>query len=666
MKRKRSISGLNLLCWISTIVLVGVCFMVFFIYQRRADFARNERLLKLVQERMIDEFLDDRLSDALPIVAKMGKDGSSNSMIEVVLSGNRADTSSSAPQLREVYVFGRDLSLVRCPDDGVLSKHLKGESGRRILESIQDKALPGHSVSGEELLKTSSGENIRVKWRAAACRGFPWTVVAAKNMRAIDSATLGNVNRMKIDMALDIGYIFLLMLIVVLVAIRFAYLIAGDIRREVKSLTDLCESGLGADPGKLPGSYKFEEFSIISKAIRTMSEQISGLLEELKTAAVKSSVANQIQSGVLSSITHNLIGKLNNIMGVAQVLHEKEAAKVGHDEPETEVAGEANSIIASGRAMNNLIKDVNYIAALDTDEFPPSPSLFRISELQKEVLRGLGHSNSDGKVEFRVVPDIPIEIRTDRNFLRQILTNLLEIWTGAGCRGRASIEINIRKVDDSSASMELKVHLQGIGYTQSQLDEMLRFPFVQRQYASAGLRLAISRRFAEMLGGKLDVRLPGSEDLCATVSINIGTTSAPSSSPDTAPADGISSLGVKILAVDDDLGSREVITLMLKALGAEVQTASDGAEALKILKDKPGFDIVLMDCEMPGLNGYDAVKELRKREGESGGHATVIAMTGYTTPQDERRCFEAGMDAFLPKPLIIEDLRTAILKHVRR
>ncbi|HOK04339.1 MAG TPA: response regulator [Victivallales bacterium] len=490
-------------------------------------------------------------------------------------------------------------------------------------------------------------------------------------MRFIDEATLSNINRMKIDMSLDLVYIFLLMLLVILVAIRFAYLIAKEIKGEVKSLIDLCDSGLKIQSAKLSETYSYEEFSIISKAIRAMSEQISGLLIELKTAAVKSSTAKQIQSGFLSSITHNLIGKLNNIMGIAQIIREKEIVKVGHDEPETDLFKLSDSIISFGKAMNTLLRDVSYVVAIDTDNFYFKKEVFTLDDFQKDVSKGVGLSSLSVKsINFIKTDTIPKQIKSERNLLKLIVTNLLEICGDSLKNKEVSIKISSlpEENQENRTKLEIRISIPQVGLTQSQLDEIENFPFVPREYATLGLRMAIARRLTEMIGGSLEVKLQSHSDLEAIIRIPVELSDESSIDLIQLQEKDLSKLSLKVLAVDDDAGSRHVITLMLKSIGVDVCVADSGAEALKLLEKRNDFDIVLMDCEMPDLNGYDTVIELRRRENEKPGspHIPVIAMTGYTTPEDERRCLESGMDLFLPKPLMIEDLRKAILNALSK
>jgi len=639
--------------------------MVFFTYQRYADFARTERLLKSVQERMMDDFLEEKLSDSVNVIEKKAKN---NSLAPGKMPNDLAKLSQGVGHFGEIYVFGENHELMYAPESSHLAAALKSELKPSILSSLPKQIVPGRSVQGEFNVFTPNGAKVRFHWRAASCRSVPLTIVAAKDMRAIDISTVGNINRMRIDMMLDMGYIFLLMVVVVLLAIRFAYVIANNINGEVKSLTDLCESGIEDDASKPPFLYRFKEFLIISKAIKAMSEQIRELLLELKNTAVKSVIAKQIQSGVLSNITHDLIGKLNNIMGIAQILKEKEDSRRDDDEPESEFSKQIRTMLESGRAMNNLLKSVNYIAALDTDEFPPAVAQVSLSQIKKEIVRTVGHSASERnqKLEWISAKDVPDSIKTDKNFLRQILTNLLELGIYANCKGPLITEFSSKKSDSGKIILTIKTILKGMGYTQSQLDEILKFPFVSRKYASAGLRLAICKRFAEILGGSFEVETVDSEDLSATTTLIVDLADADAVSVRDISNEEIGSLRIKVLAVDDDQGGRQIVSLMLKSIGIEVQTAEDGAEALKILREKTDLDIVLMDCEMPGLNGYDTVKEIRNRERETGRHIPIVAMTGYTTPQDEERCMEAGMDGFLPKPLIIDELKIAILRNIRR
>jgi CheY-like chemotaxis protein len=245
------------------------------------------------------------------------------------------------------------------------------------------------------------------------------------------------------------------------------------------------------------------------------------------------------------------------------------------------------------------------------------------------------------------------------------LVNLIEVGLYKSCKSPLTIELVNEGIAGEKVSLRFGVQLNGIGLTQAELDEILQFPYVPREYATIGLRLAICSRLAELLGGKFDVKTVNSQGLLASLRVEVAIAKIeiePKAAVVTLTPSPREKTVIRVLVVDDEPVNLEVASRMLKHCGAEVERASDGQEAIAQIGKFPDFSIVFMDCQMPVMDGYAAVREIRRREAGTGRRIPVVALTGYNTPLDEQNCIEAGMDAFLSKPIIIADLKTALEK----
>jgi CheY-like chemotaxis protein/signal transduction histidine kinase len=530
-----------------------------------------------------------------------------------------------------------------------------------VIPGIPSIIPTGRLSSGELYVEKDAkrGKGTKIRWHAKACPDFPLVVCATRDMNKVDKAASANINRLKIDIIMETFLILVLAIAVVLIAIRIAYAVSKSINSEVGKLITRCELGLKEDVAPAAEDFQFQEFGIIAKAIATMTNQIRGLLGELKHAAVHSTIAKQIQGGVLVNVSHDLLSSLNGIMGMAQILQMEQKS-------ESERRRCVETIMDSGKAIMTLIKNVDYAAILDTEKFQPTLQALKIKDLHEGIVRMTGHAmhRRNNDLEWVCVGDIPDRIVSDQHLLGQILINLIEVGLYKSCKAPLKIELANEGISDGKVSLRFGVQLNGMGLTPAELDEILEFPYVPREYATVGLRLAICNRLTELLGGKFEVKTVNSQDLVATLCFEAALVKPEMELPVsvTAPMTSGEKIALNVLLVDDEPVNREVAGLMLKYCGAEVTKACDGQDALGKIEKFPDFNIVFMDCQMPVMDGYAAVREIRRREAGSGRHMTVVALTGYNTPLDEQYCIEAGMDAFMSKPLMMEELKAMLRK----
>jgi CheY-like chemotaxis protein len=638
--------------------------MIFFIYQKYLDFNQTKRLLRLTEERSVDEVLKGEVDGALRLIAAI-RSVEAQGVSETELQRLIKMFQKMAPGVESggnIHLVAADGMLLFAPEGSPLLGAKSPDSKNAVLSRIP-LAIPSDKASSGELnieRDVKKGAGGKVRWHAKMCPGLPVLICATRDMRKIDKAASANINRLKIDIIMETCLILVLATAVMLIAIRIAYVMAKSINREVRNLTILCELGLKEEGVSSAGDFQFSEFGTIAKAVATMTKQIRGLLAELKNAAVHSTIAKQIQGGVLSNVSHDLLSSLNGIMGMAQILQMEQKS-------EAERKHCIDTIMDSGKAIMTLIKNVDYAVVLDTEHFQPTLRPMKIKDIHEGVVRMLGHviKGRNNELEWVCGQDIPEMIESDQHLLGQILIDLIEVGLYKSCKSPMRVEIVNDGISNDRISLRFVVQLNGVGLTQAELDEIHEFPYVPREYATVGLRLAICSRLAELLGGKFEVKTVNSQDLLASLRFDAAlakTEKEPAASVITLIPRPEGRIALKALLVDDEPVNLEVVSRMLKHCGAEVTKASDGQEALKEIEKFPGFNVVFMDCQMPVMDGYTAVREIRRREAGSGSHMPVVALTGYNTPLDEKHCIEAGMDAYMSKPLMMEELKLTLKK----
>ena len=317
--------------------------------------------------------------------------------------------------------------------------------------------------------------------------------------------------------------------------------------------------------------------------------------------------------------------------------------------------------------MLNLINDVLDISKIESGQFrvetaPHSPdqilaqvvSVLRVPAAQKGL-----------SLDYRWESRIPATIITDPHRLNQLLTNL--VGNAIKFTEQGSILIVAKLEDrDGGSKLKLDVHDTGIGIAADKLGAIFE-PFVQsdasvtRKHGGTGLGLAICRRIAESLGGELTVRTVVGQGSVFTATIDTGDLygvqmidmPTPSLTADVPqePSKRTSLEGVSVLVVDDMETNRRLVSMFLTRAGAKVASVENGAVAVETV-EKGDFGIVLMDMQMPVMDGYTATALLRQK----GYDRPIIALTAHAMRGDKEKCEMAGCSGYVPKPINMDEL----------
>ena len=242
----------------------------------------------------------------------------------------------------------------------------------------------------------------------------------------------------------------------------------------------------------------------------------------------------------------------------------------------------------------------------------------------------------------------------DSERLRQVLINLAS--NAVRFTPQGSVSIGVRAVE---SGVEFSVSDTGIGIPPdkqaaifdafSQADNS-----TTRVYGGTGLGLTISQRLVALMGGRLGVESQVDVGSRFSFVVPLPVAEAPAEAPRAAP-DQVPHVGARVLVVDDNSINQRVVQAMLIRLGCETTVVDDGAKAVDRVKNET-FDLVLMDCQMPGMDGFEATRQIRRLPSD----VPIVALTANVLEEDEKRCFEVGMDAFLAKPVRLDILQRAL------
>lgn len=355
------------------------------------------------------------------------------------------------------------------------------------------------------------------------------------------------------------------------------------------------------------------------------------------------------RSHLLATVSHELRNPLHAVSGLAELLSSDSSLLL----PQRELAAALHRQLLH---LSSVTDDLLETARHEIGEFVLRPAPMVIRDVLDDILRvGQSAANDQVALELIVDPDVPHMIVTDPARLQQLLGNLLGNavkFTDVG-----KINVTVRRIPDHR--IEFEVTDTGAGIPAPELDDIFQ-AFVTATTSGdkrgAGLGLAIVRRLVEALSGTITVTSEVGTGSTFTVALPFTIATEPLV---TKPTD-VKVAGLdrqRVLVIEDTQVNQELARHQLERLGLDSVIAGSAEIGLEFLAEQV-FDAILMDHQLPGMNGRDATREIRRR----GISTPVIGVTASSTAADERACIDAGMNVFLPKPAGLDQLRTALVR----
>jgi signal transduction histidine kinase/CheY-like chemotaxis protein len=392
---------------------------------------------------------------------------------------------------------------------------------------------------------------------------------------------------------------------------------------------------------------------------RLLTER-ADLLSEGRAAA---EAANRAKSQFLANMSHEVRTPLNGILGMTQLLMQS-----GLTPSQGRLADLARS---SAQSLLAIVDDILDFSRVEAGRLALEQVSFDIREVVAGVLEVFAARAREKDLQLRalVTSDVPDAVRGDPGRLRQVLVNLVGNAVKFTPQGEIVVRVSVSDQQGPSLCLRFEVSDTGIGIAPEALSRIFD-AFVQadgsttRRYGGTGLGLAISRQLVDLMGGELtvDSALGVGSSFCFTARFGLEAREAARAATVAVPPHG--AFDGRVLLVEDSPVNQAVAEGMLQLLGADVELASDGSQALAALAEA-AYDLVLMDCMMPGMDGYAATRELRRRERASGRRTPVVALTANAMSGDRERCLDAGMDDYLSKPFRQEELRQLLGRWLR-
>jgi len=389
--------------------------------------------------------------------------------------------------------------------------------------------------------------------------------------------------------------------------------------------------------------------------------------EELQIAKEIAEKSNVLKSLFLATMSHEIRTPMNGILGVTELLKDTPLSKEQHEL--------LNIMSVSGENLLAIINDILDISKIESGMVTLENIRFDLTKLINDViaLMSIKATEQNDKLIYEIEPRVPQFVVGDPLRVKQIIINLVNNAIKFTKNGQVILKATFLHEDDNSYKLKFEIIDTGIGISKSEISKLFKtFSQVnqstQREYGGTGLGLAIAKNLTELMNGQIGVEsTPG---VGSTFWFTAVFAKKPSEKPKTHPDDldlansqvkPEQAVGdLKILLVEDNIINQKVAKGIIANLGYHVIIANNGAQGLDFYKETPAH-LVLMDIQMPVMDGFTSTREIRKYEEAQGlPKSYIVALTANALNEDREQCFNVGMNDFLTKPIKPEDIKRVI------
>lgn len=407
--------------------------------------------------------------------------------------------------------------------------------------------------------------------------------------------------------------------------------------------------------GRISAEIESTEKTAALEALnRALEERVAQRTEELEKAKLQAEEANAAKTVFLACMSHEIRTPLNGVLGMAELLD-----ITGLNDQQSEYL---SALRQSGSALMSVVNDILDYTRIFSGELVLEPVVFDLEEWVHDIVTPFYATlPAEVKLSVDLDPHVAGLYHADKNRLQQLITNLL--GNASKFTHHGSIHLGISKIRDAEGIREIRFAVTDTGIGVSKANQTQIFdPFLQadnsstREYGGTGLGLSICKKIVSSMGGNISVESIEGEGSCfyfivpLQIEQHAENALEPSSDEQQYP-------GLRVLLVEDNPVNQFLTVAQLEQLGMDAHVVGDGREAVDLLcTQQQQFDLVLMDCEMPGMDGFEATRTIRAWESKQGSRRTPIyALTAHVLAENSDACDEVGMDGRLTKPVKIPD-----------
>lgn len=385
-------------------------------------------------------------------------------------------------------------------------------------------------------------------------------------------------------------------------------------------------------------------------------------IHDLEISRKAAEDASKAKSRFLATMSHEIRTPLNGIVGMAELLASSDSAE--------EQKAYLQVLQSCSDSLLGVINEILDFSKIEAGKMELDRSSFSLSSLMDITVRAFVHQTAgkDLKLTCDISPGIPEKLAGDPGKLRQILVNLIGNAVKFTEQGEIEVKAELAKDEGRQVVVLFSVRDTGTGIPEDQISSLFQ-SFHQidgsftRKYGGTGLGLVIVKSLVEMMGGNVNVESKPGEGSRFYFSI-------PFEIPENEEVRVLPGAGIEfpdreisILLAEDNMANRMLMVKLLEKKNLKADIAENGKMVLDKLKEK-AFDLILMDIQMPEMDGYETTGTIRKNEEDTGRHIPIIALTANATEEDRDRCMSTGMDDYLAKPVKPQRLYECLKRHI--
>lgn len=380
-------------------------------------------------------------------------------------------------------------------------------------------------------------------------------------------------------------------------------------------------------------------------------------MEQLEQAKIHAEAANVAKSQFLALMSHEIRTPMSVILSFADVMSMGDLTDEQRDH--------IDLVQKAGKSLMRIIEDIRDFSKIEAGKLTLNPAEHELSNLLDSVESMMRLSAAEENLKFAVIrgDGLPSTIRTDYDRVHQCLLNLVGNAIKFTDKGHVYLKVSMQN-KSAMSYLRFDVEDTGIGIPSDKLDRIF-VPFAQvdvsqtRRHSGTGLGLSITRQLAQLLGGGITVSSELGKGSVFSMVIPTGTKAVQADEkPCKSEKQKVTRFSGSVLLVEDHAAIRTLLATLLERLGLVVTPAKDAAEAIDVAL-RQSFDVIFMDIQMPGMDGYTAIARLR----EEGITTPIVALTAHAMDSDRDVCIRAGCDDYMPKPVERKELERILGKY---